>query len=53
MLKLPARSRPGPGQLAARANSGDVAIAYIEGIVVYSSAARDYILTAVPSGAAQ
>ena len=28
-------------------------IAYIEGIVVYSSAARDYILAAVPSGAAQ
>ena len=28
-------------------------MAYIEGIVVYSSAARDYILAAVPSGAAQ
>ena len=26
---------------------------YIEGIAVYSSAARDYILAAVPSGAAQ
>ena len=33
--------------------SGDIAIAYIEGIVVYSSAALDYILAAVPSGAAQ
>ena len=31
----------------------DIAIAYIEGIVVYSSAARDYIPAAVPSGAAQ
>ena len=28
-------------------------IAYIEGIVVYSSAARDYIPAAVSSGAAQ
>ena len=33
--------------------SGEIAIAYIEGIVVYSSAARDYIPAAVPSGAAQ
>ena len=35
--------------------SGDIAMAYIEGIVVYSSesAARHYIPAAVPSGAAQ
>ena len=32
---------------------GDIAIVHIEGIFVYSSAARDYILAAVPSGAAQ
>ena len=32
---------------------GDIAIAYIEGIIVYSSAALDYILAAVPWGAAQ
>ena len=30
-----------------------IAAAYIESIVIYSSAARDYILAAVPSGAAQ
>ena len=35
------------------AAQGDIAIAYIEGIVVYSSAARDYIPATVPSGAAQ
>ena len=33
--------------------SGEITIAHIEGIVVYSSAARDYIPAAVPSGAAQ
>ena len=44
----------GPARRAAGTRR-DIAIAYIEGIVVYSSAARDYILAAVPSesGAAQ
>ena len=30
--------------------SGEIAIAYIEGIVVYSTAAQGYIPAAVPSG---
>ena len=43
-----------PPAAAWRPCSGEIAIAYIEGIVVYSSVARrDYILAAVPSGAAQ
>ena len=55
MNKSPCSSHCGLAALplAAGGDSCDIAIAYIEGIVVYSSAARDYILAAVPSGAAQ
>ena len=49
--KSPCSSRCGLAALPQR--GGCIAIAYIEGIVVYSSAARDYILAAVPTGAAQ
>ena len=42
-----------PPGAAWRPCSGEIVIAYIEGIVVYSSAARDYIPAAVPSGADQ
>ena len=44
--KSPCSSRCGLAALPQR--GGCIAIAYIEGIVVYSSAARDYILAAVP-----
>ena len=42
-----------PLPLVPLACSGDIAIAYIEGIVIYSSAARDYKPAAVPLDAAQ
>ena len=55
--KAQAQSGPGGTQAAtmpqSRSCSRAIAIAYIEGIVVYSSAARDYIQAVVPSGAAQ
>ena len=40
-----------PPATAWRPCSWEIAIAYIKGIVVYSSAARDYIPAALPSGA--
>ena len=54
MNKSPVSRGPLLSQAAWRpCTERDIAIAYIEGIVVYSSAARDYIPAAVPSGAAQ